>query len=176
MQQCLEDHPELLARLAGLTSYGTYVRSQVSLGGHLVPDFLLAVADSIGVHWTLIESESPTAAVAIRNGRLAGKAREGVQQIDDWREWLLANLDFAPRSPRDKGLGLVEMRPESPGIVIIGRRGSSPPASQEVRTRLREQRGITLHSYDWLLDAVDPPERFGRPGGPLDWSDWTERD
>jgi hypothetical protein len=120
--------------------------------------------------------ESPTAAVAIRNGRLAGKAREGVQQVDDWREWLLANLDFAPRSPRDKGLGLVEMRPESPGIVIIGRRGSSPPASQEVRTRLREQRGITLHSYDWLLDAVDPPERFGRPGGPLDWSDWTERD
>jgi hypothetical protein len=175
IQKCLQEHPELLSRVPGPTSYGTYVRSQVSLGGQLVPDFMIAVADSAGVHWTLVELESPTAKVAIRRGRLAGKAREGVQQIEDWREWVLSNLDFARRSPDDNGLGLVGLRPESPGIVIIGRRGDAPAASVGVRRRLLEQRNIRMHSHDWLLDAVDPAEGFRRAGGPLDWPDWVAR-
>lgn len=175
VQECLRDHPSLLARLVGLTSYGTYVRSQVALGSQLIPDFLLGVGDSGGVHWTLIELESPKAQVAIKGGRLAGKAREGTQQVEDWREWLLSNLDYARRTPNDNGLGLVEIRPESPGIVIIGRRDGVPTASLEIRHRLRERRNIALHSYDWLLEAVDPNVGVARPGGPLDWSDWRDR-
>lgn len=173
VQACLQAHPQLVARLAGLTSFGAFVRSQVELGSQLVPDFMLAVADSAGVHWTLIELESPRAQVGIRNGRLAGKAREGVQQIEDWREWILSNLDYARRPPTDNGLGLVEIRPESPGIVLIGRRDAMSPASDAVRRRLLEQRNIALHSYDWLLDALEAG--FARPGGPLDWPDWADR-
>jgi hypothetical protein len=175
VQKCLERYPGLLARIAGLTSYGTFLRWQVRFGSQLVPDFLLAVADSSGVNWTLIELESPKAKVGIQKGRFAGKAREGIQQIEDWREWLMANLDYARRSPEEDGLGLPGIRPESPGIVVIGRREAAASASVNVRQRLLEQRNIALHSYDWLLDAVDPAEGFRRPGGPLDWPDWSER-
>lgn len=175
VQKCLENYPGLLARIAGPTSFGTYLRSQVRFGSQLVPDFMLAVADSAGVNWTLIELESPRASVGIQRGRFAGKAREGIQQIEDWREWLMANLDYARRSPEEDGLGLVGIRPESRGIVLIGRRGDGGNASANVRQRLLEQRNIALHSYDWLLDAVDSPEGVHRPGGPLDWPDWTEK-
>src|SRR5204863_4208950 len=111
VQKCLQDYPVLLARVAGPSSYGTYLRSQVRFGSQLVPDFMLAVADSSGVNWTLIELESPTAKVGIQKGRFAGKAREGIQQIEDWREWLVANLDYARRSPDEDGLGLSGIRP-----------------------------------------------------------------
>jgi hypothetical protein len=88
----------------------------------------------------------------------------------------MANLDYARRPPDEDGLGLASIRPESPGIVLIGHRGAAASASVNVRRRLLEQRNIALHSYDWLLDAVDPTVGFRRrPGGPLDWPDWTEQ-
>src|SRR6266540_2412014 len=41
IQRCLESHPELLATLFS-SSYGTFVRPQVSLGGNKIPDFAVA--------------------------------------------------------------------------------------------------------------------------------------
>jgi hypothetical protein len=87
----------------------------------------------------------------------------------------MANLDYARRPPEEGGLGLSGIRPESPGIVLIGRQGGAASASVNIRRRLLEQRNIALHSYDWLLDAVDPPAGLRRAGGPLDWPDWTEQ-
>jgi hypothetical protein len=57
---------------------------------------------------------------------------------------------------------------------VIGRREAAAGATTDVRRRLLEQRNIALHSYDWLLEAVDAPPA-GRAGGPLDWPDWTAR-
>jgi hypothetical protein len=176
IQRCLESHPELLAALFS-SSYGTFVRSQVSLGGNKVPDFAAAYTDSAGIHWVLIELESPRAVAATAKGRLARKAREGVQQIEDWREWLQLNLNYARRPPEEQGLGLPDIRPEADGIVFIGRRGAQPPVAVDVRRRLMEQRRITMHSYDWLLDAVDPRTRpQQRPRAPFDWPDWAQEE
>ncbi len=176
IQRCLESHPELLATLFS-SSYGTFVRPQVSLGGNKVPDFAVASTDSAGIHWVLIELESPRAAVATAKGTLARKAREGVQQIDDWREWLQLNLDYARRPPDEQGLGLPDIRPEAEGIVFIGRRAAPPPVAVGVRRRLMEQRRITMHSYDWLLDAVDPRTRpQDRPRAPFHWPDWAQEE
>jgi hypothetical protein len=176
IQRCLASHPELLATLFS-SSYGTFVRPQVSLGGNKVPDFAVATADTAGIHWILIELESPRAALAIAKGRLADKAREGVQQIEDWREWLQANLDYAHRPPEEQGLGLPEIRPEAEGIVFIGRRDAARQATTGVRRRLMEQSRITIHSYDWLLDAVDAQTRQKRRlGGPFDWPDWVDQE
>jgi hypothetical protein len=167
IQAFIQRYPQVLAALCGPTSLGTYVRSQPSLGGQLYPDFAIAVVDSAGVHWTLVELESPRVAAGLKDGQLSQKARTAVQQVLSWREWLIDNL-AAARSSGQHGLGLTDIRPESPGIVLIGRRSSTRPVSPLAQHRLSETQQVTLHSYDWLLDALRT--RRGQPGGVLDRS------
>jgi hypothetical protein len=163
VQAYIQDRLQLLTALAGPTSLGTYARSKPSLGGLLFPDFVLAVADSAGLHWTLVELESSAVAVGLQNGQLSKEARKGVQQIESWREWLTEHLAMA-RSSGPNGYGLTDIRPESPGIVLIGRRAAGKTVSSQVQHRLWEEQHITLHSYDWLLDGF---RTRGRPGGTL---------
>jgi Domain of unknown function (DUF4263) len=171
VQRVIEEHPALLAGLTQ-SSWGTWVRPQISLGGDLYPDFLVAAADSSGVHWTLVELESPRAErVGMANGQFGESARKGINQIEDWRNWLTENLAFA----RDNR-GLVGIRPESPGMVIVGRRLQGAWPSLPTRRRLFEDREIVLHSYDWLVEALEHGAGVARPGGPLDWPDWQLRD
>jgi len=167
IQACLATYPQLLGTLIP-GSYGTFVLPQVRLGADLVPDFLLAKADSAGLHWTLVELESPTAPVAINDGsRLAQKSREAVQQIEDWKNWLTNNLAYA----RDE-LNLADIRPESESLILIGRRGGVPALSRDQLRSLRE-RGIALHSYDWLLEAVELSA--SAPGSALEWTFLADR-
>lgn len=171
VQRLLEEHPELLAGLTQ-SSWGTYIRPQVSFGGDQFPDFLVGIADSAGLHWTLVELESPCAQhVGMAKGQLGESARNGINQIEDWRNWLTENLAFA----RDNR-GLIGIRPESQGMVIVGRRLQGTWPSLQVRRRLLEERGILLHSYDWFLEALEHGAGGGRPGGPLDWPDWQLQD
>lgn len=171
LQELIERHPEILAGLT-TNSWGCFVRPQVSLAGQLIPDFLLAIANSGGVHWTLVEIESPAAKrVGTRKGTLGDSARKGVQQIEDWREWLTGDLAHA----RDN-IGLIGIRPESPGLVIVGRRGLGPWPLAHTRQRLHQDRNILLHSWDWLVEALEHGAGIDRPGGPLDWRDWHLRE
>jgi hypothetical protein len=166
IQRLLAQYPELLAATV-TSSYGTFVLPQVSLGGKKKPDFAVVVADSAGFHWTLIELESPRAALANKNGTLGPKARQALQQIDDWREWLTANIAFARADVDDGGVGLSDIRPEAPGLILVGRRGASTSLPPGRRQSIHERQHIEIHSYDWLLDVVQ--ERSGpkgaHPGG-----------
>lgn len=167
LQRLIERHPEVLSGLT-TNSWGCFVRPQVSLAGQKRPDFLLAIADSAGIHWTLIELESPTAVkVGTQKGALGDSARKGIQQIEDWREWLTENLAHARSNT-----GLHNIRPESPALVIVGRRESGPWPSPGVRQRLAERQQIALHSWDWLVEALEHGAGVDRPGGPLDWPEW----
>jgi hypothetical protein len=170
VQEVIERYPQLLAGLTQ-SSWGTFVIPQVSFGGDLFPDFLLAVADSGGVHWTLVEIESPLAVnVGLKNGQFGESARTPINQIDDWRDWLTDNLTMAVHNR-----GLIVIRPESPGLAIVGRRGHGRWPHELSRQRLARQQHITLHSYDWMLEALRHGAGVERPGGPLDWSDWRSR-
>lgn len=166
IQRYLGDHPEVLASLV-VSSHGTFVAPLPRLGSEYVPDFVIAVADSAGIHYTLVEIESPRAKIALKNGQFAGKARAAIHQINSWREWLKDNLAYAQRPRESNGLGLPEIRPEAPGLVLIGRRGEAPSfKNQVVRQRLEAQSRIRVHSYDWLIDGVSS-SRPSRPGGAL---------
>jgi hypothetical protein len=173
LQRFLGRTPTVLADLA-TSSFGSFVIPLPRLGSHYVPDFVLAIADSAGIHYTLVELESPTKPLARQDGELAAKAREAVHQIEDWREWLKDNLAHAQRPREEHGLGLPEIRPESPAIVLIGRRSQIQPwKNQRVRQRLREHQGITIHSYDWLVEVLQPRARARSALGPLDVDrDW----
>lgn len=167
LQGFLAKHPSMLGYLSA-SSYGTFVVPLPRLGSQYVPDFVLVTADSAGIHYTLVELESPRAAMSLRSGELARKAREALQQIESWREWLKDNLAYAQRPSSENGLGLPEIRPETAGLVLIGRRSQSLPMhNQRVRQRLRERQGVSIHTYDWLVESLRV-DRHQLPLGPLD--------
>jgi hypothetical protein len=86
---------------------------------------------------------------------LDSSARRGVSQIREWREWLQNNLDMARRSKIEDGAGLVNIRRHSEGLVLVGRRAQLRENSSAVRNRIREESQIRIHTYDWLLEALD---------------------
>ncbi|MGH2960341.1 MAG: Shedu anti-phage system protein SduA domain-containing protein, partial [Solirubrobacterales bacterium] len=159
IQKLIEKCPALLATL-DMQGHATYVRSQVSLAGKLIPDFMLATVDSAGIHWTYVELESPTEDMGLADGTLAKNARKGVEQIKSWRRLVMANLNVARNPESDFGTGLVDIRPNSPGVVIIGRRGSTRLANSDVRNELEEDLKIKIKTYDWLLQAIERPTQI----------------
>ena len=172
LQRFLSKEPSLLgALLSG--NHGRYVLPKVKFGERYESDFLLADLDSAGFYWTLVEVESPTAQIATKGGRLAAIPRHAVDQILDWRRWLTDNLDTARRSRDEHGLGLPGIRPDAPGLVIVGRRRGVENLNNNERNDLRSDRQIRVQTWDWLVENVDGAARRGLKG-PLDWRDRFE--
>ena len=151
-----EHHKSLLTVIGG----GTF-RCQISkprLGAELVPDFLLASQDSMGVYWQAVELESPRTRPHRKDGRPNSQLHHAVEQIRDWRRWFRDNRDYARRSRKENGLGLVGIDERVPGLVLIGRRLTDrqeyPDRYNEFRRDLLDRERIAIHSYDWLLEIM----------------------
>ena len=154
IQELLQSRPQLLASL--VRGPRRYCIPKVRLGRSYVTDFLLAHADSAGIHWILVELETPTSSVTLANGNEFDQhARKGESQIAEWREWLQDNLDQARRSRQDNGLGLHDIRPQAEGIVLVGRRDFLRPNAQKLRKQRREQMSIRMHTYNWLVEQLE---------------------
>jgi hypothetical protein len=97
IQKYLIAHPQLF-RIHLRGNLGNAVIPWPRLGAEFVPDFLLVEADSAGLHWTLVELESPTKKMLNTDGKLAPKTREAIAQIEVWREWLNRQLGLCPAS------------------------------------------------------------------------------
>ena len=138
IQVFIERHPETVAALLG--GRDRFVLPRYALGGKYVPDFLVSDTDSLGIRWVLVELETPQSSVTLaKKNELDAAARGGVTQIKEWREWLQNNLDMARRPVSQDGLGLIDMRPMSEGLVLVGRRASLNDNSGAVRNPFREQ-------------------------------------
>jgi hypothetical protein len=133
---------------------GRWVRPQVRFGDRFVADFMIADADSVGMHWQYVELESPRARMFKGNGEVADKARHGIHQLQQWRDYVDCNGDLARRPRSEGGLGLEEIRARSWGIVLIGRSEGSAADPARERRKLEEDNRIRLRSYDWLLDRL----------------------
>jgi hypothetical protein len=154
LQAALASSPELLAAVIPGGHHGRFVFSQPALGSEYIPDFALCGVDSAGLHWTLVELESPRAQFFIANGGLAEKGRAALQQIQSWRGWLTENLGYARRPKVEDGLGLIGISPNPKGLIIVGRRSDPDPKQDLTRRQVLEQNGVEFHSYDWLLDTL----------------------
>jgi hypothetical protein len=183
LQRVLTDHPALLGKLLGGT-WGNAVIPWPRLNDKFVPDFMLAEADSAGIHWTLVELESPREKMLLNGGGLAKKAREGVGQVRTWRDYLSKNLADARKPVSEGGLGLAGLRPDKArGLVIIGRREDTLGAPQHERQQLAADSMILVRSYDWLLQMLGAARQPGYrapihhelalAGLDLDELDWT---
>ena len=136
----------------------------MSLGGKYVADFLLADVSSSGVRWILVELETPDSATTLSRGNQFDKhARQGRNQIEEWREWLQDNLDMARRPKQQNGLGLLDIRPQAEGLVLVGRRDQVRENAPTLRSRLFETDRILMHTYDWLLEQLEGTLSFNGP-------------
>jgi hypothetical protein len=162
IQKLFAERPQLLAAVLG--GWSRFCLPQVRFGAQYVADFLIATVDSLGVRWVLVELETPRTSVTLRgNGELDKHAREGVRQVQNWREWLKSNLPYARHSRRDDGLGLPDIRDSSDGLVLVGRRDHLHENSAQARHILHEQSRIDVHTYDWLLEQLYGTLQYSGP-------------
>ncbi|MFF3839424.1 Shedu anti-phage system protein SduA domain-containing protein [Streptomyces sp. NPDC001930] len=158
LQEFLAKNPSMLTQQLGGSC--RWVRPQVPLGDAYVPDFLVARTNSVALHWTLVELESPTAPLFLKSkgkqNRPAEKLREGLDQVTEWRRWLAANTDYAqrPRRGNKEGLGLVEINQHARGLVLIGRRADMSNDDRVNRQHLSLERQTEVQTYDWLADEA----------------------
>jgi len=164
LEKVLEEHPTLLSYLV-TGHHGAYVIPQKELGSEYVPDFLVAGYTSLGLRWTLVELESPTAPLAIEDGQAERRVRKGMKQISDWREWLADNIDYARKSRADNGLGLPGIRVDAQGLVLVSR-GDVTTLTDRMRTRVSVDQRIEIRTYDWLVRVSSTTRRL--PQGFLD--------
>ncbi|WP_285723890.1 Shedu anti-phage system protein SduA domain-containing protein [Psychromicrobium xiongbiense] len=144
LQKLIERHPQLLAGLV-LGNNGTYVIPQQALGAEFRADFLVLGINSIGPQWVLVELEASKHRLHNKDESLTSAVRHAVGQIQEWREWLTSNVVYAQQE-----LGLHGLTNKAHGLVVIGRAGPTV-LRDPVRSQVREQQDIQIHSWDWIL-------------------------
>ena len=153
MQKLLEENPKYLIQALG-GGHGRYQFPQKKLGSEYIPDFLIAEMSSIGIEWHAVEIESPRTKAHRQDGLQTSELTHAIGQINDWRNWLRDNLDYARRPRNQNGLGLIGIDDRVSGLILIGRRGEFPEKFNQFRRDLRDRQQILVHSYDWLLDVA----------------------
>jgi hypothetical protein len=173
IQAHLAANPKLFSPLLG-GGHGRWVRPKVRLSDRYEADFMVADADSSGIHWVYVELESPRERMFLKNGELGEKARHGIHQIHQWRDHIDRNGGEARRLRSEGGLGLPEVRSKGWGIVLVGRTETIGEDPVQRRRQLEEDERIMLHSYDWLVDRIqaitDHPKMDHHPGGLIPYS------
>ncbi len=146
VQAFLEREPMMLVQHLG-GGHGRWVIPRKRLGAEHVTDFMIGERDSAGWGWQAVELESPHARMFTKNGDPTAQLTHAIRQIEDWRDWLTRNASYAARD-----LGLTDVRPDLPGLVLIGRRANEDPATKNRLRQMMVQRRIQIHTYDFLLD------------------------
>lgn len=149
MQLFLEAVPRLLVQHLS-ASDGYWIIPQKQLGAEHVTDFLVAEPGSTGLTWYAVELKRPQAKIFTAKGDPSAALTHALRQIDDWRDWLSRNRDYASRPREQSGLGLLDIDPELDGLVIIGRDAQLDPRSDALRRRLQRQHRVRIETYDWL--------------------------
>lgn len=139
--------------------HGTFVFSEFQLGTEYVADWVIGSGHSGGVTWDLIELECPQSIPFMNDGHFAVSTRKGIDQINDWRNWIEQNTEHVGKPKSSHGLGLFDITCRAHGIVVAGRRslydaqaGRSKYA--EARKLKRYSEGIEIISYETLIQKM----------------------
>lgn len=99
------------------------------------------------VIWYLVQFHTPDEAI-LMNTALSPALIERVDELRNVRRWIGANLREAREILPDVGTGFR-------GIVVAGRRQQLSEADKEYLRRYNQELpGITVRTYDWLIDAA----------------------
>lgn len=142
----------LVEHLGG--GHGRWAIPQKRLGSEHVTDFMIGAAHSLGVDWVAVELESPLAPLFTKAGDPTATLNHAIRQITDWRAWLTNNLSYATRAEAEGGLGLDRIRPDVPGLILIGRRATLSDADNARRSQMSHDLDIAIHTYDYIADVA----------------------
>lgn len=148
VQQFLAENPFILGEQL---PHCHYVIPKFRFGGEYVSDFLLPEKASSGTTWVLVELEPVNAQLVTASGQLAERVRVGVQQVKDWRDWLLNNRDMAIRPRSKNGLGLSDIDSVW-GWVIVGRRAQVTARFNQIRNQILNELNIAIMTFDRVLE------------------------
>lgn len=152
LQELFEAHPILLVQHLG-GGHGRWVLPRKRLGAEFVPDFVVGERSSEGYAWQLIELESPSARMFTKKGDPTAQLSHAIRQVKEWRAWLVNNQNYAARPRTDNGLGLTDISPNCPALILIGRR-PTPEGTNALRRQMTADDKIEIHTYDYLLEAA----------------------
>lgn len=153
VQRFLTENKWFLVPVLG-GGHGVYVLPKPRLGRDLVPDYLRAETDSMGVHWCGLELESPLNKMCTATGQPTAGLTHAIQQVVEWREWLKNNIAHAGNPTSEGGLGLVGIDGNLPAIILMGRRQEFPVGFNAFRRQTKSERKIEIHTFDWLIDQA----------------------
>jgi len=154
LQRFFSKNPMLLARLLG-GGHGRWVIPHQRMKVQMMTDFVIGGMSSDRFEWFAVELESPKARSFTRSRDPGRQLNHAIQQVQDWRAWLQRNLNYAARGREEGGLGLTDIVPRLPGLILIGRRSEFLQGSREPRLEMIADLNINIHTYDWLLESVN---------------------
>lgn len=171
----LEAHPLLIlhASLDGffpVASRRSLLFSHVRLAAEFEVDFLYGSMNSIGLFWTFIELESPSAKIFTRRGDPSAALSHALRQILDWQSWLHDNPAYAERTLSELAkptlddfgwTGCLRRPPQS--LIIIGRRSDLTERTNRLRAQLCAANPLLeILTYDRLFDDYSI-DKVGEP-------------
>jgi len=142
----------LLQHMSG--GHGRWVIPQKALGSEYRTDFVIGERDSDGFHWQVVELESQKSKCFTKNGDYTKELTHAVKQIEDWRSWIRDNIQYARNDRNKNGLGLTDIVPDLPGLIIIGRRNDLHEKNKYKRRDYGNRMNIKIHTYDWLYERA----------------------
>jgi hypothetical protein len=162
MQLFLEANPQILMQQLAVGA-GAWVIPKRRLGSEHETDFLIAHEASGGLVWHAVELERPQARLFIKNGDASASLNHAIRQIEDWRDWLSHNRDYATRPRELAGLGLRDIDPRLSGLVVIGRGSDSDAQITRRRRAMADAYRVVIETYDSLLSSARERLAAGQP-------------
>ena len=152
-QEFFESIPLLLIQHMN-GGHGRWVIPQKALGAEYRTDFVIGEEDSDGIHWQAVELESHNVKCFTKKGDYTKELTHAVKQIEDWRSWIRDNISYARNERNKNGLGLIDIVPDLPGLIIIGRRSDLEDKNKYKRRDIGNRLNIKIHTYDWLYEQA----------------------
>lgn len=130
------------------------------LGNSYKADYLLVGRASGGWQFIFVEFENPYNNITLRDGNFGETIRKGINQIEDWKEFLESNyttLSTEFEKYKHQILPGEFYKYDSTRmhyVVVAGRRNDFNEKTRVQQRRLEDERKIKLIHYDNLLDIA----------------------
>ena len=139
------------------------IGSKIELGSDFQIDFVVGFDDrSAGILYQLVEIKLPTATPYTRSGNPSAQLAHAVQQILDWKRWIVTHRREYKKIFPSK-YKRFEEQDNYRFLIYIGRRDEGSRLTS-MRNEYAKQVGIEIRSFDSLTDRPRTPlipNRFG---------------
>lgn len=98
--------------------------------------------------WLIVQLDNPSQHPFPNGSDAAASIRQRVADLEALRRWVSRNIQTARET-------IGQFNPSFQGFVVAGRRSMLTPADADLLRRYNEELfGITLRTYDWLVEAA----------------------